>query len=296
MSGDTETEQTSTQKAESGPWKPTVPLLQNFLGRVQGAANAGTFGATPDQTTAFEQLKSNAASGYPTAGALQGFAGDVSSAPSRAGQVGDAYSTLQQQLGPTASGSFLDFENNPYVSKTLDFVGNDVQDRINSMFAGAGRDLSGINQQAVARGVSQAQTPLLLDLLQQQQGRQMDAAGTLFNAGLQAPQAQAGLDASRLGLLTGAGDAAAAAQDYGPSQVLNLEQQQKELPYGDLGMLGNLLLPVAGLGGTTSGTTNQVQTQSQNPGIGQIAGAGLGGIGLLGKMGLFGKTAQLGFL
>ncbi|MCV0371716.1 tail fiber domain-containing protein [Filomicrobium sp.] len=246
--------QKQDQTSQTDPWGPAVPAIKSYLKQVMSVGNTA---ATPDQTAAFDQLKANASAGNPFEGSLTKAANDALGYDNSAQSdlVGNAYGALQDNLGSYASGEHLDPMSNPQMQAMLQTVGNDVQDRINRMFAGAGRDLSGSNQQAVARGVTAAQLPLLLNQYNQNQQNQIGAASTLFSAGTQTAGTQAQLDQILQNLRMSGVDlskAAVDAQNYGPNAILNLEQQQQQLPYENLAMLGSLLLPIAGLGGTTN--------------------------------------------
>jgi len=70
----------------------------------------------------------------------------------RTGIVNDAYRDLKTNLAPFASGAYADPSGNPALRGWLDTINGDVMQRVNSQFAAAGRDLSGMNQQALARG------------------------------------------------------------------------------------------------------------------------------------------------
>jgi hypothetical protein len=259
--GSEEKKQTSNSKQD--PWAPAVPYLQDFLrqtGRV--GDNAGTL--TNSQKDAFKELKANAREGNPWVGQQQQLAGDLYNTADRTGIVGDAYGALQGQLGDYASGKYLDPMSNPQMQAMLQQVGDDAWNRTNAMFAGAGRDLSGANQQAAARGVTQAQLPLLLDQYNRAQGMQMDAAKTLYGAGASTADVMSNLDAQRAGLRgqgAAAGQTAIDQQNQGAERIIDLDQMKTMLPYEELGQLASLLFPAGQLGnqkkasGTSSGTS-----------------------------------------
>jgi hypothetical protein len=156
--------------------------------------------------------------------------------------------------------------SNPQMQAMLTQVGDDAQNRINAMFAGAGRDLSGANQQAVAKGVTQAQLPLLMDQYNRAQDQQMGAAQTLFGAGQNTATTLGNLDAQRFAHRMSAGEQGQEAldmQNQGANEVLALDQQIKMMPYEDLGTLGSLLFPVAQLGGQTKGKMQGTSSTDQ---------------------------------
>ena len=250
--GSSKTKTSSTTQQD--PWGPTVEPLKAYIDKVSGVGNLDI---TPDQQTAFAALKSNAAEGNPFTPQIASLA-DWSLGYDNSPQktiIGDAYSGLQDSLSKYASGDYLDPMSNPQIVAMMQSVGDDVQSRINQMFAGAGRDLSGANQQAVAKGVTAAQLPLLLDQFNKQQGLQVDAARSLFDAGTQTAGQMSDLDKLLQSIRTSGiavGDKALEAKDYAANQILNLDQQIQQLPYENLALLGSLLLPAAGVGGDSS--------------------------------------------
>jgi hypothetical protein len=76
---------------------------------------------------------------------------------------------------------------------------------------------------------------------------------------------------------------ALAANNYGATQTLNLEQLRQSLPAQNLGLLAQTGIPIAGLGGTKTGTSSGTAEMSGADQFGKIAG----GIGNIGKF-LFG--------
>ena len=255
--GNSKQKTNSNQKQD--PWAPTIPYLESYLGQVGNLGNLGTPGATPGQTEAFTNLADVYGSGNPFADQIGSLASDtLTGVPSQSGAAQEAYGNLQNTLNPYVSGEFLDVGSNPYMQGLLDTVGNQITERINSMYAGAGRDLSGINQQAIARGLSEGQLPILFNQFNQQQQNQLAAAGQLADAGLTTAQISQGLDQAALaGRATGVpvAEAALGAQTWGPENLFNLEQIFKDLPAQDLSTIGSLLFPAAQLGQQQQGSS-----------------------------------------
>lgn len=249
----------SSSKTQTDPWDVTIPYLKDFLAKTK-TVSSGTPGATADQTAAYEQLKTNAQAGNPYASDMDALTKDLFGAESYAPEVASGYDDFSRRLTPTADGTNIDIANNTYLQNLLKTVGDDIQWRTNSQFAGAGRDMSAINQQAVARGVSQATAPLLLDQYNKEVSRSDAAARDLFAGNNTAATTKANLDASNAALRGSgieAADAAVTARDQGANAILNLEQQMKQMPYEELSWLAELLYPAAGLGqqSTESGTS-----------------------------------------
>jgi hypothetical protein len=268
----------SSSSGQVDPWDVTIPALENLVGQIEG--EQGNVGITPGQESAFSSLLSNANAGNPFASQISNLAGDVlQGVDSQSGTVTDAYTRLQDQIGGIAAGDNLDVNENPYLQQMLQQVGDNISGRINSQFAGAGRDLSGMNQLAVARGVSEGTLPTLFNQYNLERQNQSNAANQLFGAGTGTATTVQGLDTSALqSRIPGVevANAAMDAQNWGPNTILALEQQMKQLPLEDLGRLEALLGPIAQLG--------QQQTQ-QSTDKGTSTGIGIsnlfGGLGSL---------------
>ncbi|MDO9381832.1 MAG: tail fiber domain-containing protein [Hyphomicrobiaceae bacterium] len=252
--------QKSTQKSQKDPWDVAIPGLTALTGKVTDLVNGGGSGVTANQTAAFEQLKQNAAAGNPNAGQIGQLADDMLNTQSQSGTVTNGYADLQRRLNPTADGANLDIMNNPQLAAMLQQVGDDAASRVNASFAAGGRTGSGANQTSVSRGVTQAQLPLLLSQYNQEQGRTDAAARSLFDASGTTAGAVQGLDAAAQDQRAKGievGQAALDAQNYGPNAILNLEQQQKEMPVDYLSKLAAILGSIGQLGGQEKGSGTQ---------------------------------------
>jgi hypothetical protein len=257
-------EKKQNSKSNQDPWAPAVPYLTKFLKQTgQVGKNAGQ-GLTPGQTAAFADLEGIAGESNPFVDQQKQLTSDLYNTADRTGIVGDAYKSLQGQLGDYASGKYLDPMSNPHIQAMLTQVGDDAWNRTNAQFAAAGRDLSGANQTAAARGVTQAQLPMLLDQYNRAQGQQFDAAKTLYGAGASTADVLSNLDAQRAGIRGQAAGAEQAAHDMetrGAQEIIDLEQMKKMLPYEELGALASLLFPAGQMGnqkkasGTSEGTS-----------------------------------------
>jgi hypothetical protein len=257
-------EKKQNSKSNQDPWAPAVPYLTKFLKQTgQVGKNAGQ-GLTPGQTAAFADLEGIAGESNPFVDQQKQLTSDLYNTQDRTGIVGDAYKSLQGHLGDYASGKYLDPMSNPQMQAMLQQVGDDAWNRTNAMFAGAGRDLSGANQMAASRGVTQAQLPLLFDQFNRAQDMQMNAAQALYGAGSNTATAMGNLDAQRAGIRGQAAGAEQAGHDMetrGAQEIIDLEQMKKMMPYEELGALASLLFPAGQLGkqqkssGESSGTS-----------------------------------------
>src|SRR5437588_10603780 len=142
------TTKTTTQNSQTQPWAPTQPLLGGILGQLGGTL--GSTALTADEGAALSGLEANARAGNPYAPSIGSLAGDLlGGGTDRSGLVDDAYRQYQAALTPFARGDYLNPASNPALQGYLSTIAGDVGNRVNGMFAGAGRDLSGLNQQAL---------------------------------------------------------------------------------------------------------------------------------------------------
>ena len=287
FSGEKKVATNSSQQSEA--WAPTIPTLRDLISKIGTQANTSV-GPSADQTMAIDTLKKQAQAGNPWLTDIGKLTTDMFGNTSRSGMATDAYETLKSQLGSYADGSKVN-ANDPTLNAAIEMASNDVQDRINRQWAGAGRDLSGGNGMAVAKGVASVAIPARLDYITKQQGNQLAAAQALQTAGMGTAAAAQQLDQSALDQRTKGIDTAKeylAAQGWGPEQVANLEQQLKELPAQDLSRVLQMIMPIAQSGGQATGESTQRTTQT--PSVASVVG---GGLSLAGKLGLLGPVGQL---
>ena len=260
-SSDISTSQTQNQSGSTNPWAPAIPALNNILGQIsntstqptnnQNAATSGLIGASQGLPNFGGQAAAATTSMLP--------GGDIYNT------LNNGYSDLQKQLNPIANGS-LDPTQAPGMSNVLQTIRNDVGNSVNSQFAGAGRDLSGLNQQSLARGIAQGEAVPLLNQYNANVGNIMGAANSLYGG--------ANSTATGLSGIAGAGLGAAAAQP-GIAQAPALAQlgaanTQYGQPLQNLGLLSQLTVPIAGLGGQYQGTSTGTGTSQTNN---QMSGA-----------------------
>ena len=281
-----ESKQTQQTNSVSNPWEPAQGALKGILGQLDPLiANSGLSSAS---SAAIDQLQQSANAGNPYAGQIDQFTQNLLSGGGANGQAGALQGGLdqyKQQMSQYADPNYSSL-NDPKLQAALAQIQSDVGNGVNSQFAAAGRDMSGANQQAYGRGVSAAQAPLILNQFNQDRSLQQNAAGSLYGAqnttsGLLSGMNQQGLTNQQQGMTNSAD--ALAAKNYGATQTLNLEQLKQSLPAQTLGLLAQIGIPIAGLGGQTSGTSTGTNQMSGADQFGKIAG----GIGNIGKF-LFG--------
>ena len=264
--GSKSSDTTQTQQSKTDPWAPTQPYLTDFLKRLNTTGSSVGTGLSTGETAAFDKLKTSASEGNPWAPQIGSLATDMFGTKSNSGQVQDAAKALSGSLSDYASGKNLDFGSNPYIQQMLSTIRSDASNSINSQFAGAGRDLSGDHAAALGRGIAQGEAPVLANLYQDAQGKQIDAIKTIADAQTGAATTAQGLDKAALDTRAGGVDAAQAALDaknYGANAQLSLEEQIKKLPFDQLGWLAQYLFPAAGLGSQSSGTGTANSNSSQ---------------------------------
>jgi hypothetical protein len=268
MGGTSKSTQQTQQSSTTNPWEPTQGILKDILGGIQ--AQVGNYQPTSAEMAAINQLKTNAANLPNYAPQATSLAGDyLTGGPDRSGIVGDAYNSSKAALSPYLSSDWLDPTKVPGIAAALDAVRNDVQNSVNGTFAGAGRDLSGLNQQSLARGIAQGEAPVLLDAFFKNAGLQQNAATALPGIANNTATTQSGLDqagfANRAqGLNIGLNTVPQAA-NASATGILNAENLLRTLPLQNLGLLSNLTIPIAGLGGQSYGTSNTIGTQTMSP-------------------------------
>jgi hypothetical protein len=268
MGGTSTSTQQTQQSSTTNPWQPTQGILKDILGGIRG--QVGNYQPTAAETAAINQLKTNAANLPNYAPQATRLAADLQTGgPDRGGLLTDAYSNYQKTLSPYLDPSYLDPTKSPGIQALLDTVRGDVSNSVNGQFAAAGRDLSGLNTQALARGITQAEAPVLLDQYNRNIATQQAAANSLYGAAGTTTAGLSGLDqqafANRAqGLNVGLNTVPQAA-NASASGVLNAENLLRTLPLQNLQALASLVVPIAGLGGQSYGTSNTTGTQTMSP-------------------------------
>lgn len=273
---------TTTQSSTTAPWAPAQPALTGILDQLNGLVqNSGLSQTSQD---AISQLQQSAQAGNPYADQISGLVSNLMNgggATATAPAVQGAYDAFKAQTSPLASNTDYNPYNTPGFSDALKTAMGDISNQINSQFAAAGRDLSGMNTQTLARGLSQGAASTIANQYNQNVANQQGAASNLYNAGNSTAGLLAGLNqqslANQLQGVASSNDALAA-QNYTATQMLNLEQLKQQLPAQTLGLLTQIGVPIAGLGSQSQGTSTTENQMSGAQQFGTIAG-GLGNIG-----------------
>lgn len=278
MGGQSTTSQ--TQQSTTAPWQAAQPDLTSILGQLNPLVSNS--GLTPTESGAINQLSQNAAAqGNPFTGQITGLASNLlngGNATAQAPNLQSGLSTLQSQLTPFADGSQVG--NDPALQAQLAQIASDTTNQVNGQFAAAGREFSGANQQALARGIAQGEAPVIASQYNQDVANQLNAANSLFGAQNTTSNALSGLNqqalANQLQGVSSTQDALNA-QNYAPQQQLALAQLAQSIPAQNLQLLAQIGVPVAGLGSQSSGSTQGTQDMSGAQQFGAIA-SGLGNL------------------
>lgn len=234
------------------PANPAINNTLSALGNINASSSPG-----------LSALSALGQQGNQFAGQIGGVANNLLSgggANSFAPIASGAYADYQRQLSPYANGDNVDPYKTPGFSDAMNTIGSDISQQVNSQFAAAGRDLSGYNQQALARGLSQGQGQLYQNQYNQNVQNQLGAAGNLFGAGNTTAGTLSGLNQLSLANQQagiGAAGAANEAEQYGP--LLQI-QAQTGIPLQQLAAIMGIALPA----GATLGTQNQTQQGTQS--------------------------------
>ncbi len=257
----------SSQQSQTTPYGPSqqsLDLLLNRLGNKVGSADL-----TGAETSAFNKLESNANAGNPFTGDYINLAKGLlngGGAQANDNSILGNFTSYRGLLEPYANGSMIG--NNTALQEQLQTISNDVQSRVNSMFAGAGRDLSGMNQQTLARGIAEGTAPVIAAQYNTDTDRALNAANSIYGAGnttfgmLNGTQQAANANA-----LTGVdvGGKAIESRDAGPMQILELEAKKRGIPIDTLTTLLGTISPVAQAFGLTTGTGQSQTTKTASP-------------------------------
>ena len=261
-----ESKQTQTQNTVSNPWAPAQPALQGILGQVQTGLN--NTGVTGNENAALDSIIKSAGNMNQWAPQIAGFAKTLlagGGANDQAGNVNQNYQRYVDQTNPLASNMNYDPYSTPGLKDALATMTGDITQGINGQFAAAGRDFSGANMNTLGRGLTSGLAPALLAQYNQNVQNQQGAAGNLYNAGNTNSGILSGMQQQRLanqGQGVSAASAANDASNAGANATLAAEAARRGIPVQALGLLANIGVPIAGLGGTSSGTSTGTQTDS----------------------------------
>ena len=189
--------QSTQTSSKTNPWGPTVDPLKAVVGQIN--SQIPNTAPTAAENTALSNIMSNAQAAPNYGPQAQQLAQDLfGGGTDRTGIVNDAYNSYKAGAQPYLDPSYLDPASNPAFKGYLDIITNDIQNRVNGMFAGAGRDLSGMNTQTLARGITEGTAPVFADQYNKNVATQTGLMNNMFNAGGQTAGLLSGLDQTAL--------------------------------------------------------------------------------------------------
>jgi hypothetical protein len=251
MGGKSSSTQSTSQSQTTAPWEAAQPFLNNVLGQLN--TQMGNTGLTGAETNALNAIETNAGQNASNINGLVGNLMAGGGATDQANNLNKAYTDYQTRLAPTADGQ--EMGANSGLKAYLDTIMNDVQGQVNGQFAAAGRDFSGMNQQTLARGFTQAAAPVIANQYNTDVQNRMNAANSLYGAGVSNAQGLAGLQQQKLANQQ-AGVQLGESTNYGQNAILNAEAARRNIPLQSLGLLAQIGIPIAGLGSQTTGTSS----------------------------------------
>ncbi|WP_426526806.1 tail fiber domain-containing protein [Bradyrhizobium sp. McL0615] len=263
MGGTSTSSQTQTQSL--APYDPAKEGLTGILGGLtnlvpQAGLNSNQSGAlgtiTNNANTASSAFSPAVNSG--TLGLLNG-----GGAKANDGAITQNLADYKGLLGSTASGANIG--NNTALKAQLDAAAADTTNSINGQWAAAGRDFSPGNAQALARGITTAQAPVIAAQYNTDVANQLAAASSLYGAGNTTYGILNGNNATaNQNFTNGVGTAGTTldVNNFGANATLQAEAQKFGIPASQYATLLGAISPVAAQFGTQTGHSEGEQTMS----------------------------------
>jgi hypothetical protein len=180
---------TQTSTATSEPWKEAQPALKTAVGDATKLYKSGVGFQPYTGSTVVPYAQQTMQGMNAMQGAAEGAQGAFNQNFQNVGQaVGQGgLNELQRQsvaqLQPFANGSMLN--GNPYLDQMISRGAQDIGSQTNLLAGQAGRYGSGAHTGVLAREIGDMANTMRYNDFNTQQGRQMDAIGSIFNAGQQ---------------------------------------------------------------------------------------------------------------
>jgi hypothetical protein len=253
-----------SQSSTTNPYAPAQPLVNSLISQY-GSLNPGL---TANQGGALTNLN-NSVSNLPNFGdtatsGVNSIFGNANSAP-QVGMLNNAYSTLQGNLGATASGANLDPYSTPGFGDALKTAMDDITNRTKGVYAASGRDPSGAGSfaQSLGRGLTQGVAPTIAGQYNTNYGNMVNANNSLFSGAGNTASAinnlRSGDTATMLAGLQGAGAIPGLYSQPATAQ-LGAANAQYGQQFQNLAQLLQPSVALAGLGSNSTGTGNSTQT------------------------------------
>ncbi len=196
---------------------------------------------------------------------------------------GDPYGYAKQETDNLSKYANMDLDPNnaPGMKDYLASLKADITNDVNGQFAGAGRSLSGLNTQALSRGLSYGMATPLLNQYNTNYNNMLAANKEIGAVGdRRTTNVSKGFDYAKLGpelaVLPGL------MSEY-------VTQQKTKQPADYIASEENLINPIAGLGGTASGSATSKTTGTGTADASLLSQLGQG-LGLFSSLGKFAGT------
>jgi hypothetical protein len=296
--GSSTQETNSNTHGTTGPWARTQPALEDLINRIrQQMVNSSV---SPDERQAVHGLERNIKYTNEYLPQHRSLLNDLFKGGGF-GQGMDAlkssWDTANTALTPIARGDFLNMESNPYIQAMVNKTQGDVYNRVGGMFAGSGRTASGAHMNALGSGIGDATNNLYYNAYSGERDRQSGAIRDLISGSVGYSGAMDQAAGNVLGARTQGSQFApivTGMRDDPFLKQLELSQMRRSMPLQNLGMLRDLLVPIAGLGSQNRSMTNTTTEMTPNP-MQMIMGGAMGGLNALsGGFGGFGGGSMFG--
>ncbi len=256
--------------SQTNPYGPTQPGISNIINQITAAGNYGPNGQPLSSGGALNSQESGLYNqAISNVNKLPNFGPAAAQTASNIFQTGgDPTGILRREassLNPLTEAD-LDPTRTPGMANVLKTIQNDISNQVNGQFAGAGRSLSGLNTQTLSRGLAQGEAVPLMNQYNQNVSNRFGANSLLNN-----------VSQSAMGNLgQGANFAQLAPQlaQLNPMMAQQLVHQRNLAPLNYVTAYENAYNPLAGLGGSVSGTQ-----QSNQSGSGTATNSILGQLG-----------------
>ena len=274
MSGAGTSSTSSNTASQTQPYGPSQNNLQSALQNASQLTNNPSAGA-PSNPGMWGAAQ-NTVNQLPNPGVAAANMGSSFSGGDPSGLLGPALAAYQKSVSPIA-GMSADPMSNPETQNLLQAIQDQTTQSINGQFAGAGRSMSGYNTKDLAMGLSEGEAPTLFNQYNQNLSNIQGASSGLLGANQTTASQEGANESAGLQMTTAA--PAAALLPATAAQTASNTPMTNEAQLAALGQ--NLTLPIAGLGGSGSGSSQGTATNSLLSQLGQVGN-------LLG--GLFGVT------
>ena len=276
--GDSQTQE-QTQNSTTSPWSNAQGLLNNLLVQYNGMSTD----LTDAQRNAIANMRSTLQNQPDYSGMVRSGADRLAGTNynTQIGQLNDAYSQLQGNLGGLARGDYLDPMSSPGMKNWIDTMSGDITDRVKGVYAASGRDPSGAGSFAgsLSRGLTEGLAPTIASQANTLRNQQMQAANQLFGAGNTTSSGTAALNnLSNNSLLQAMGlySSLPGLSTQNAQGLLDLANNESGTVWNNLARMlqGGSTLGSMGSSSTGSGTTTRNQGQNLFSNIlGGITGA-----------------------